>query len=280
MNSLLQYLENANIDTVLSSCSDFFLNYPNFSRQVLVVDGGAGTGSFSVKVMQRVVNARVIAFEPFPGNFTSFPESDRITLEKLALSNKDAIVDFVVPSMCTRTGQAFIPIGSSTTGFIGKPSNDSLDTIRVSAVTLSSYMDDNSIDSIDFLKLDLQGGEFDCLSGMGDKLSRTTFAWIEYAGDTRVLDYLQSFGFQLFDTDYLFVGEPNQYIESIFKVKSASVGINSIGKKIFFGRRRSNWLDYNKQFDFCRRKRRMVQTDILAVSAGAVEEFVRLIASW
>jgi hypothetical protein len=150
-----------------------------------------------------------------------------------------------------------------------------VDRYKVNVRRLDTAMSAHGIDKVDFVKLDLQGGEYNALLGMGSLLRTVNWMWIEFSNQPHLLDLLADQGFILFDTEYLFVGEPIDLIEELFEVTRQ--GQNSIGKKVFFGYRKHVWLDFERGFNFARTKRRMIQTDLVAVRPDYLPTFIEAV---
>lgn len=251
------------------------------SRKVFI-DGGAGLGETATKMLAASRNntGPIVAFEPNPDNISRFKVVDpRLILIGEALSNENGTAEFMVTSKTKTDGDAkneFMQAGSS---FVGKLSahveGARSETAEYYPVTISR-MDDAlanlGITRADFIKLDLQGAETQALQGLGSLVSTVNWMWLEFSNQPDLLKYLSESGFVLFDTEYLFVGEPNTLIEELFNITRQ--GTNSIGKRIFFGRRRHVWRDYERAFMFARTKRRMIQTDLVAVAPHYLPVFL------
>ena len=117
--------------------------------------------------------------------------------------------------------------------------------------------------SVDFIKLDLQGGELEALKGMEKILKQASILWIEYSGDYRLLDFLRERDFCLFDTPYLFKGHPDDELGTDFEV-AREISL-STGKAAFSAVRLTPWSDYESEFNRLTRHNQLMQTDIVAV---------------
>lgn len=233
------------------------------------VDGGAGLGETADLIFRSCIRSKgkLLAFEPNPANVSAFINRfpDHIILLPEALGESSRLASFQTSS--TTTKDSSNPFRAPGTSYVGRLTADSLSneitTITVPVVRLVDKLKEFRFPRIDFLKLDLQGGELDALIGLDHMLSDTKVIWLEFTGQTGLLKYVYEAGFEAFDTVYLFVGEPNELIKDLFHI--ISNGINTIGKKIFFGKRRHLWEDYEKIFDFMKRRRRLIQTDQVLV---------------
>ena len=192
------------------------------------IDGGAGSGETAQNICKFTnLNGLIYAFEPFPGNYRFFSNLDkRIKHIDKALYNKNVVKEFTIPSVVSEEDNWAKKgmLGYSSLGYIEQASLikkllrkvkrkiesylknnsiNSLQTFLVNCIKLDSFLE---VENIDFIKLDLQGGEYLALKGMAKYLSKTKFLWIEYSGDYRILELLNRYNFTLFDTNYMCQG--------------------------------------------------------------------------
>ena len=174
-----------------------FLGLLNFS-----IDGGAGYGETS-KIIAKYTkkDGEVLAFEPFAGNHKFFEGIDpRIKLIKKALYCKNIFKSFTVSKTVSNDDEWAQKglLGYSSLGFIDNSSKFKSLILNLKQMLKSflkprvSFIKPNKsivecirIDSIhnqkiDFLKLDLQGGELNALIGLGNLISEIEIMWIEF----------------------------------------------------------------------------------------------------
>jgi FkbM family methyltransferase len=121
----------------------------------VVVDAGANIGSFTLLVAEVNGLAAIhgVAFEPFPENFTMLQrnievnEITSITPVRAALSNMDGSVRLATPGMPDEVRVV--------------RSDDESSDLEVVAWRLSSYCAHVGIESIQLLKLDVEGSEYE-----------------------------------------------------------------------------------------------------------------------
>jgi FkbM family methyltransferase len=232
------------------------------------LDGGAGSGSTS-RHMLKHCSGDVCAFEPFPGNHKFFANApERIRLMPVALAAEPGTCAFRVTSVVQedsewgRKGMA----GYSSVGFLtAQPKETDLAVRCVRA--------DDEIDvPIDFVKLDLQGGELNALKGMPRIASECLFMWVEYSGQAGLLDLLER-DFDLYDTEYFFHGEPLPAALELFEPSRQDITL-STGKKAWFGYRRTPWgEDYEAEIALLRKQIKLVQTDLVCINRRKLAEF-------
>jgi len=247
------------------------------------IDGGAGLGETADKILKSTMltNSVVVAFEPNKENCTNFVISDdRLFLIESAMGKTDGVGNFSITSntkLKEKDSNKFLKTGTS---FVGKldsygVSTENTENYSVKIEKLSSSLGKLNIDKVDFVKLDLQGGELDALYGFDSYLSTTKWMWIEYGGQAGLLEYLLDNNFVVFDTEYLFVGTPNNLIEDLFYI--SRIGNNSIGRSIFFGFRKHEWSNFAVYFDFMQRHRRLIQTDLLVINKNYMTTFFNVL---
>jgi FkbM family methyltransferase len=130
-----------------------------------VVDVGAQIGCYTIRTATR--GARVYAFEPFPANYSALQRN--IALNHLA--GVKAFPYAVGAESGPRT--MFVPDEDGHTGryslFPGRGSQ----TLSVSCLSLDDIVRENNLQSVDVLKLDCQGSEYEILFGASqDTLAR------------------------------------------------------------------------------------------------------------
>ena len=136
-----------------------------------IVDGGASIGTLAQRFSDTFTDARVYAFEPYQPHFDALQEvankNKRIIPVKKGLSNRNGNRSFFLNQasgtnsflQATKQGQA---IYGDQLKEIGQT--------EVECTTLDHYLESKEIESVDILKLDLQGGELDALHGASKSL--------------------------------------------------------------------------------------------------------------
>jgi FkbM family methyltransferase len=124
----------------------------------LFVDVGANIGVYALHAARRVgEKGKVFAFEPTPETFSDLQQnvqSNRclnVTCEKIALADQIGEARLVE---CGRAASNRITLLSTTDK-----------STKISIGTLDDYCQTNRIQKIDFIKVDIEGGEADFFSG-------------------------------------------------------------------------------------------------------------------
>ena len=244
------------------------------------IDGGAGFGGTALKMAEHLCKGqKVFAFEPFPGNHRFFETpvyiekaESRVVLVKKALGRKTGNITLGVPSVVEQNstwGQSGKTGYSSAGRLVDREPEEEHDVI-VECVRADEEFPKET--KIGFVKLDLQGGELDALKGLGARLTETPLLWLEYAGQKDLFRFLKGQNFIVFDSSYLFFGEPNDAARHYFHIDSLDCKL-SIGRKSWSGFRKDHWDDYFGNLAAMKTLFGLVQTDLLCVNKAFFEEF-------
>lgn len=137
-----------------------------------VIDGGASIGTITQRLSNSFQNSQIHAFEPFDPHFDQLQriadKNSRITPVKKALSDKEGKVTFFLN---TETGTNSILQSTENGRSIYGDQLKEIGQTHVECISLDQYLKLNKIDSVDILKLDLQGSELAALNGTSKSLS-------------------------------------------------------------------------------------------------------------
>lgn len=149
--------------------------FPGFEIRTndIVFDIGAHIGLFTVYAARCARLGRVYAFEPVPENFSLLEKNitlnnlENVSLIQKAIGGTNGIRDFILYS------------GKNTAAHSFAYSNITRDNfMKVIATTLDSFVTEQNISAIHFLKLDCEGAEYEILPS----LSKKTLYMIEKIG--------------------------------------------------------------------------------------------------
>jgi FkbM family methyltransferase len=141
--------------------------YPVKSSDRLIVDAGANIGSFSLYALQNAPNAEIIAIEPAPDSCSR--------IRAMLRSNKlESHVTLHEAALGEMAGETTIQLEGGSqfrrTGLAGHP---------VAKVKLDSLIPPGK--SVDLLKIDIEGGEYEVLRSMSpDTLRRVRRIILEF----------------------------------------------------------------------------------------------------
>ena len=208
----------------------------------LCLDVGAAIGRATRRILNTNPASRVIAYEPFAGNFIHFArnvgDDARVTLRRVAVADRPGTEPFAVPKVMTTdgTGWAKDLIGYSSVGH--------LSTDRGQAMVEVVTLDDEVREPVRFLKIDVQGGELRVLKGAA-RLMRDAaidLIYVEFNGSLPLLRFLRAHGYVLFDGGYM-AWSTGRYLRNWFRAREDWIipnwetvleGPPSMGSKAYF----------------------------------------------
>jgi len=121
-----------------------------------VVDAGANVGAATLWLCERAPHAQVFALEPG----RSAAEACRRNVQRNGFSDRVTVLNVALGD---RPGTAFFHPGPASVNATVNPSPQGLDDYEVPVITLEQLMNDNELRSLDVLKLDCEGAEYDVL---------------------------------------------------------------------------------------------------------------------
>jgi FkbM family methyltransferase len=186
----------------VDSSSYFFLHEEIFNEEVYafntpsahprIIDGGANIGLSVIYFKRRFPLARIIAFEADP----VIADVLRRNLTAQEITN----VEVRQEALWTCDTELSFQIEGADGGRLGASDEN---TVRVPAVALSNFLNE----PVDFLKIDIEGAEFNVLQACQNKLEMVRKAFIEYHAEAdqpqmlpELLSLLKGSGFRCFIT--------------------------------------------------------------------------------
>lgn len=183
-----------------------------------ILDIGANQGDVVLKYKLLFPSARIYAFEPYPDSYNRMickvKEHKEIkTIQKAVGDKKVKSTLYVNNSVDTNS---LLP--STVTGLSSDKMVATKGKIDVDVCTIDDFCNENSINKIDILKLDIQGGELAALKGCKKALTEKRIRLIyleayfvkQYVGHPlfhEVAAYLNQYGYRLQDLYNPFYGK-------------------------------------------------------------------------
>jgi FkbM family methyltransferase len=176
----------------------------------VVFDIGANIGLWTKEVLNKCPNVQAHVFEPAPSTYQTiledFAESikdGRIITNNFAISGEEEIRDFYYYETYTGGSTFHRRSELEKQSNLGTPKR-----FQVLSTTLDKYAKTNTIEHINFVKIDTAGGEWEALQGAKKLLEKGKIDYIqfEYGGTfldanttlKQVFEYLDSFRYLLF----------------------------------------------------------------------------------
>ncbi|MCX5921929.1 MAG: FkbM family methyltransferase [Candidatus Dependentiae bacterium] len=146
----------------------------------IVFDVGANKGEWSQHVLASKSNIRLYAFEPIPTIFNQLQKNiahDFVATHNFAISNKNGEEIFFYYNKNS--------LSSELSSFYERPVVNRIFNarpipIRVKTKTLDSFCQEQSIEQIDFLKIDTEGSELNVLKGSSLMLKKGAIKTIQF----------------------------------------------------------------------------------------------------
>lgn len=177
-----------------------------------IFDIGAHEGETSLMYNANFDNPCIYSFEPFLPSFEKLKDSlksfPNIKIFNTAISNFTGEVDFHVNK--SSATNSILPTSGDSEKNWGENIMDTIDTIRVSSMTIDDFVEKFKIETIDILKIDTQGTEYEIIEGAGQSIEQnkikiiyleiiivSTYQRQKYPDEIFLL--LRNKGFQLFN---------------------------------------------------------------------------------
>ena len=280
---------------------DFIYKILNDMKLSLCVDIGAAAGGHT----QKICNAgddktKIVAFEPFPGNFTYFQETSAnlkndISLIKKAVSNKTGTAQFIVSSVVQGnepnwqdykgySSVGFLSTYSPITTFLLSKFSNLYGSLlkrqppKVLEVDTTTVDEEFPNEVIDYLKIDVQGAEEEVLLGAIKALkdNRIHVLYIEWTGEEEIVGILSDCGYKIYDSTYIAVPktpDKNPYIDAGFDYAGeVNLSTGQISYELILRNKDIDPLSAIKNVQ--QRNLGYIQTDLIAVCPQKIQEFL------
>ena len=178
----------------------------------VIFDVGAHVGLAALRYRELFPEAEIHCFEPYPESFAALEDAvadaGRIELHAFALAASDGEAEFSVNR--NSATNSLLPCDERAEPYWRGDTPKPETTLAVPTRTLDSFAAERGIETIDVLKMDVQGAEFAVLEGARTLLGREAIGLVymelitapTYVGQRRISEYLalfDAFGYELFD---------------------------------------------------------------------------------
>jgi FkbM family methyltransferase len=193
------------------------------TRVKTIFDIGANIGKVTARYSRLFPEAKIYSFEPFPESFQKlrrrFKGNSLVKPIQLAVSNKAGKKKFYVNQNSATS--SLLPITDSAEYWVEPKAIKNIATIEVAVTTIDDFCQQKSIDEIQILKMDIQGGELMALEGAVKKLRQGSILLIYteilfvpiYEGEAffyEICHFLSGYGYTLFNMYNLYQARSGQ----------------------------------------------------------------------
>ncbi len=252
--------------------------------QGLCLDVGAAAGFTTKQILSANPECKVIAFEPFKGNWPHLKnvlgEVHGWKLVAKAVSNFSGKGGFYVSSRVVGTEENWQGLaGYSSIGHLVPleevENYNSCDASIVDVCRIDDYVSDPVL----FMKMDVQGAEFEVLQGANQTIKDygISIIYIEFSGDLKVLEHIRDLGYVIFDTKYLLIPQVGNVVPETFGMLEYEHLHLSTGKIAMEGFIPSRPPDFLGLCDFMKKIQKEVgffQTDLFCVHSSFLPAFL------
>ncbi len=139
----------------------------------VVIDVGAHMGQSADRFLGRFPAAKLHLFEPFPDSMqhlrARFAGEARVALHEEALAAAPGHADFYVNKISATN--SLLPLSTEVNRHVDPRLYETRERIRVVATTLDAFCRERLIETVDLLKIDVQGAELEVLKGANELLA-------------------------------------------------------------------------------------------------------------
>jgi len=171
--SLNRLYENRNHDLLSNGESVVLKKISKFNPSVLI-DGGANVGDYSVLVNTIIPGCKVYSFEPVEATFR------QLILNKKNIDNIIPVQKGLYKENCSREINLFNSNEHSSIYDIRGLESGSEGKQTIELVRGDDFLKENNISEVDFLKLDIEGAEFDALIGFRDSINKGRIKAVQF----------------------------------------------------------------------------------------------------
>jgi FkbM family methyltransferase len=159
-----------------------------------VVDVGANIGAFSIYASRQCRRGRIFSIEPDKDNFAM--------LQKNVEQNGATNVTAINAALFSEDGEHVFYSDGAKSSLYWNTTGASPETVKT--MTFHTFLNQNNLDRIDYLKMDCEGAEFDILFGLdASDLGRIKRIGMEFhnvdedKNATKLCEYLRQHGFRV-----------------------------------------------------------------------------------
>ncbi len=141
---------------------------------LLIVDGGANIGKYSLMLRQHIPNCKIYAFEPVGATFAQL-KTNLAKYENIVPINKGLFSE-----NCTKEIHIFISNTHASLYDLKKPVAQMKEKVSIDLMRGDFFLEQNHIAEIDFLKLDIEGAEYEAILGFGTHFKNKKIKMVQF----------------------------------------------------------------------------------------------------
>jgi FkbM family methyltransferase len=162
--SLNRFYENRNHD-IFSNGEGVVLKKISGTNPSVIIDGGANIGDYSLLINSIIPKAKVYSFEPVEGTFTRLLENVK------NIENIKPVKKGLFKENCSSQINLFDSDEHSSLYDIEGLNNKPGKSQRIDLICGDDFLSENKLGLVDFLKLDIEGAEYDALLGFKESIA-------------------------------------------------------------------------------------------------------------
>jgi FkbM family methyltransferase len=140
----------------------------------LIIDGGANVGDYSIWINKTCKNCKIYSLEPVKTTF------DKLSYNLRNFNNIIPVNKGLYSENCTKKINLFSCDEHSSIYNIQGLSYDIINTAEIELISGDNFLKNNGIEKVDFLKLDLEGAEFDAILGFENSIKNGAIKVIQF----------------------------------------------------------------------------------------------------
>lgn len=146
-------------------------------KEAVLIDVGANEGEYSAALRALCPEARILAFEPHPATAGRLNKRIGDTVEVYSRAVGATVGKATLWDYIRQTGSSH---ASLLSGIIEEHHHSSSSGIEVEVITLDAFCAVQNIKRIDHLKLDVEGGEIECLRGAKRLIAENRIGTVQF----------------------------------------------------------------------------------------------------
>jgi len=171
--ALNRFYENRNHDIYSNGELTIIKKISGLNPKV-IIDGGANIGKYSMQLSKYCTDSKIFAFEPVPETFS--------LLESAMKSHNN--VQLFCTGLYSETTSKKINLFPSNTHSslveIEGVKHNSTSTVEIKLIKGDEFLTGHKIEKVDFLKLDLEGADYDALLGFNNSLKNRNIRLVQF----------------------------------------------------------------------------------------------------